>query len=125
MKNQVFFPQSLLDLLVDADEIELDGQELVLRDAGYRYKIVEAVRIVGEVPEGSDPRGLTGKVKSRRHLTELGAELLGDSMLIEETAYDVQPGFVGLPIGPFDAPEQPSELTEVQLLSSLRAKVPI
>ncbi len=100
MKPRVFFPQSLLDLLIDLGKVDLDGETLVLSDHGLRYTAEEAVRVTGEVTTGEDPLDIVGKVTSRTHLTdELGAELLGNSMLIEDNAYDVIPGFAGEPAG--------------------------
>jgi hypothetical protein len=100
MKNQVFFPQAMLDVLVELGRMDLEGDELVLGDGGYRYKLEEGVRIIREVTTGEDPSRLCGKVRSRASLAEeLGAELLGGSMLIEDSAYDVVPGFLGEPAG--------------------------
>jgi hypothetical protein len=104
MKNTVFFPQAMLDVLVELGHMDLEGEELVLKGGGYRYRIEEAVRVLREVTTGEDPSRLCGKVKSRAALTEeMGAELLGGSMLIEDSAYDVVPGFLGEPVG--EAPE--------------------
>lgn len=107
--NGVFFPQAMLDILVDAGKIDLDGDELVLTDGGFRYRIEEAVRILREVAKGDDPSKLCGRVRKREELAEkLGAELLGDSMLVEDSAYDVVPGFIGTPVGegrPGSSPE--------------------
>ncbi|MBI4705886.1 MAG: hypothetical protein HY744_32745, partial [Deltaproteobacteria bacterium] len=94
MRNRVFFPQGALDMLVDAERIELRGAELALRGTGRRYKIVEAVRILREVTDGQDPHGLCGMVKSRAYLSELGGELLGDSMIVGDKAYEIRMGFV-------------------------------
>ena len=104
MRNTVFFPQAMLDVLAELGHVDLVGEELVLTSGGYRYRIEEAVRVLREVTTGEDPSRLCGKVRSRAALTgEMGAELLGGSMLIEESAYDVVPGFVGEPVGEPDA----------------------
>ena len=109
MSNGVFFPQAILDILVDAGKIDMVGEHLVLTDGGYRYKVGEAVRILREVATGDDPSRLCGKVRFSEELAEqLGAELLGDSLLIEDSAYDVVPGFLGIPVGqvtPGSSPE--------------------
>jgi hypothetical protein len=116
MKNRVFFPQSLLDLLMDSSRIDIHVDELKLTESGARYRVVEAVRILREVTDGIDPHDLCGKVKSRRFLTELGAELLGDSMIVGEKAYDVLSGFVALPVGEPSAGE-----SEEAVLTALAA----
>ncbi len=97
MTNSVFFPQTALDILIALQRVDLDGDELVMPD-GYRYTVVEAVRVLAEVTSGEDPLELCGRVRTRDDLTDtLGAELLGDSMLVEDSAYDVVNGFLGKP----------------------------
>ncbi len=120
MNNAVFFPQSLLDVLFDVGKLDLDGEELVVPAGGYRYRVSEAVRILQEVTTGEDPHDLCGKVVSRGHLeTQLGAELLGNSMLVEENAYDVVPGMVGEPSGEVD-PSVEAGQREEDVLSTLQ-----
>ena len=119
MSNSVFFPQEILDILLDQGRIDLDGEELVLSDGGYRYAVHEAVRIVLEETEGDDPEHLCGKVMSRAELCdERGAEILGDSLLIEDMAYVVVPGFLGKPVGSSDPAAKP-EVEVLQMLQSV------
>ena len=42
-----------------------------------------------------------GLVKARAYLEQLGAELVETSMLIGDSAYDVEPGWLGIPAGAF------------------------
>ncbi|RLB63586.1 MAG: hypothetical protein DRI90_06540 [Deltaproteobacteria bacterium] len=121
MSNSVFFPQATLDVLLDQSRIDLDGDQLVLTDGGYRYSVTEAVRIVLEETEGGDPEHLCGKVMSRAELCDdRGAEILGDSLLIEDMAYVVVPGFAGKPIGDVDPAAKP-EVEILQLLQAIEA----
>jgi len=116
MSQQVFFPQALLDVLMDSGHVDVDGDELVLSASGYRYKVEEAVRILREVTTGEDPQNLCGKVRGRARLAdELGAELLGTSMLVEDWAFDVVPGLCGTPTGdaPAGAPPEATVLSEL------------
>ncbi len=100
-KNRVFFPQAALDQWLHEGRIELTASELVIRAEGRKYRIVEAVRVMAEVSGGQDVHELIGKVRTVAYLTELGAELLGDSMVLGDLAYEVVPGFLGSPIGSF------------------------
>ena len=116
MSQQVFFPQALLDVLIDMNRVDVDADELVLTDSGYRYKVEEAVRILREVTTGEDPQHLCGTVKTRARLAEqLGAELLGTSMLVEDWAFDVVPGLCATPTGTAGqgAPPETRVLTEL------------
>lgn len=102
MRNRVFFPQAALDEWMANDRVEIERDELTIRSENRRFRIVEAVRILREVAGAGDEAELIGKVKSKPYLAELGAELLEESMILGDAAYDVVPGFVGAPIGSFE-----------------------
>jgi len=92
-KNRVFFPQEALDRWLREGQVELSGAELTIRARRRRYRLVEAVRVVAEVSNQPDPHELVGRVKTVAFLTELGAELLGGSMVIGDNAYETVPGW--------------------------------
>jgi hypothetical protein len=100
--NRVFFPQAALDQWISNGKVDLAGDELTIKPESRRYKIFEAARIVREVTGLADANGLVGKVKTRQRLSELGADLLENSMVLGDNAYDVVPGFVGAPVGSFE-----------------------
>ena len=97
--NRAFFPQRALDAWLAEAKIEFTGRELVIRAAQRRYQVVEAARIIQEVSGQEDIYDLVGHVKSVTFLTELGAEILESSMLLGDNAYEVVPGFMGVPLG--------------------------
>ncbi len=97
--NRVFFPQPALDDWIAAGRAELSDNQLILVEHSRQYRIIEAVLVQREVSGSGDPYELVGRVKSVSFLNELGAELLGTSMVIGENAYDVVAGFLGLPVG--------------------------
>jgi hypothetical protein len=101
MQNRVFFPQSAVDQWGIDGKIDLVAGELILLADGRRYKVEEAVRVVTEVTGANDDRQIIGKVKPKRALEEIGAELLESSMILGDNAYDVIPGWMGTPTGPF------------------------
>ena len=49
--------------------------------------------------DGDDRRGLIGRVKDEDALAALGAEAYMTSVLFDDTAYDVEPGFLATPVG--------------------------
>jgi hypothetical protein len=100
-RSRVFFPQEALDQWLSRNQVELTGTELTLKAERRRYRIVEAARILREVSGLEDAHEIVGKVKSVNFLTELGAELLGSSMILGDNAYEIVPGFVGSPLGDF------------------------
>ena len=95
MHNRVFFPQSAVDQWGIDGKIDLVAGELILLAEGRHYKVEEAVRIVTEVTGANDDRKIIGRVKPRRALDEIGAELLENSMILGDNAYDVVPGWMG------------------------------
>src|SRR5580693_5179680 len=111
MRNRVFFPQTFLDVWLGESRAELNGDDLLLKSEGRRYRIIEAVRVMREVTGADDPHELLGRVKTRAFLTELGAEMLESSMILGDNAYDVIQGFVGAPIGSFDDYRKANPLT--------------
>jgi hypothetical protein len=110
--NRVFFPQEALDRWLSDGQVDLAGAELTIRARRRRYRLVEAVRVLAEVSGQSDAHELVGRVKTVAFLTELGAELLGESMVIGDNAYEVVPGWLGSPIGSFT--EHRAELAELR-----------
>jgi hypothetical protein len=102
VKNRVFFPQACLDQWGIEGKIELTPTELVVLAEGRRYAITEVVRIVAEVTGATDPHGFIGKVKPKAELESLGAEILENSMVLGDNAYDVVPGWAGIPLTSFE-----------------------
>jgi len=101
MQNRVFFPQLLVDQWGIEGKIDLSASELILLAEGRRYTIEETVRIVAEVTGANDEHQLVGKVKPRRALDEIGAEILENSMILGDNAYDIVPGWTATPTTPF------------------------
>ncbi len=120
--NRVFFPQQLLDAWIADERVDLTGQNLLLRDEGRRYEIAEAVHVLRDAAGGGDARKLLGKVKTREQLTELGAEVFEGSMILDDDAYDVIPGFVGTPVGAAAETAPNAEAGEENLLAQFLLK---
>jgi hypothetical protein len=134
-KNRVFFPQEALDRWLVEGHIELNGSELTIPDERRRYRLVEAVRVLSVEPGYSDPDELVGKVKTVPYLSELGAELLGDSMVLTDNAYRVVAGWLGSPVGTLaehraerleqqrvSRPPMPSHGSDEELLAAFLAR---
>ena len=102
MQNRIFFPQSALDHWVVEGQVDLAGNQLTILGEGRRYRIAEAVHVLREVTGTADQNDIVGKVKSRVFFEELGAEILEDSMIIGDNAYDVATGWLGAPTSTFE-----------------------
>jgi hypothetical protein len=120
--NRVFFPQPLLDAWVADERIDISGAELLLRDEGRRYQISEAVHVLRDAAGGGDRAQLLGKVKTRDQLSEIGAEVFESSMILDDDAYDVLPGFVGTPIGAAPPANPTADRNEEDLLEQFLLK---
>ncbi|HEV3193218.1 MAG TPA: hypothetical protein VGY54_22070 [Polyangiaceae bacterium] len=100
-ENRLFIPQAALDEWIVDGAVDLRDGMLTILLEGRRFKVSEAVRILREVSGGDDAHDLVGRAKSRQELEQVGAELMESSMLLGETAYDVEPGWFAVPVGSF------------------------
>ncbi|MGE0788891.1 MAG: hypothetical protein AB7S26_24670 [Sandaracinaceae bacterium] len=96
--NRLFVPQQILDEWLSEERVEVDGEILVTRPEGQRFKLSTAVLFREEVSGEGDPHALVGRVKDIEQLTALGAEHCADSVIYGENAYQVVEGFVGAPL---------------------------
>ena len=101
--SRVFYPQQALDQWLSENKIELTSKELAIRAEGRRYRIIETMRVLSEVSGQEDANEIVGKVKSVNYVAELGAELLGTSMIVGDNAYEIVRGFIGSPVGELTA----------------------
>jgi hypothetical protein len=115
-KNRLFFSQTVLDEWLAEDRVDIENQELFLKAERRRYSLCEAVRILREVA-GGDPLDWVGRVKDRTQLAEHSAELMESSLIVGESAYDVDPGFVGELMN-----EAPTDSSEEQMLAQFLLK---
>ncbi len=99
MDNRVFIPQDQLDRWIVDGTADLQQEELTIVSEGRRYRVAEAVRVLRDVSGTGDPHELIDRVKTRVYLEQLGAEIVETSMLLGDTAYDVEPGWIGVPVG--------------------------
>lgn len=109
-ENRFFWPQELLDEWIVDEKISLEGPTLTINSEDRTYEVQQAVYFEADVGDGADGHGLVGRVKEIATLEEMGAEHYMDSVLIEDSAYQVVPGFSGLPLGAHaqDAPGTPA-----------------
>lgn len=93
MGDLKFVPQRTLDDWTDLGKIEIDGSTLRIPSENATFHLTPAVHFVALV-EGEDEHRLVGRVKTERHVRDIGGELLTDSCIVGDTAYQVQPGFL-------------------------------
>jgi hypothetical protein len=96
----LFVSQAVLEAWSEQGRIAFAGQAMTVREgagAGRCYALEPAVRFLKVVGADRDPHGLVAKVKTDAQLRALGAERLGDSVLLGEVGYEVQPGYLAQP----------------------------
>jgi hypothetical protein len=88
-----FLPQSTLEEWVASDLADLRGTELVLTKEKSTFPVAAAVHFV-KVVSGSDENKLLSKVKTQAQLESLHPELIADSAIVGETAYEIVSGYI-------------------------------
>jgi hypothetical protein len=99
MALKVFISQSVIDAWVSSEQAEISGNLLSFRARAGALDLVPA-SLFRRISAGqTDPHTLVGKVLDEEAILALGGETYMSSVLIGEIAYDVEPGFVGIPAG--------------------------
>lgn len=96
VSDKVFFRTSTLEWLLDKGKAKFEGDLLKLVEEKKTYRLTESVRFL-EVVEGKDEERLVGRVKSIDELKKMGCEIMSGSVILGETVYNVEQGFLGIP----------------------------
>ncbi len=95
--NRFFWPQELLDQWIVEDKITLKDDSLTIVSEKRTFQTKQAVYFSADVSDGQDTHNFVGRVKELSVLEEMGAEYYMDSVIMEDSAYEVVPGFTGEP----------------------------
>ncbi len=102
MNVRVFVSQNTIDNWVLTDQVELAGDVVSIKPSNIRLQL-RAASYFRSVAGGSmDTQDIIGRVKDEAEITELGGEAYMSSVVIGEAAYDIEPGFVAIPVGQED-----------------------
>jgi hypothetical protein len=95
---RLFISQGRLDAWSSEDRVRIDSDVMTLAGDGRSFRLRPAVRFLKlSGSDGDDPHQLVGRVKLLDDLSRLGAEQFMESVIVGDTAYDVQSGFLGEP----------------------------
>ena len=98
MSLKLFLPQDVVDSWITADKVELAGETMTFRGSGLALRVVPGLYF-DHVAGGSDEAAqLLGRAKSKAAISAMGAEVYMNSLILGETAYEVQPGFIAKPV---------------------------
>ena len=95
---RLFISQNRLDAWAGEDRIRVKDDLMTLQGDGRAFRLRAAVRFLKVSGQGIDPHMLVGKVKTLSAIAELGGDHFHESVIVGDTAYDVQNGFLGEPI---------------------------
>lgn len=87
-----FVPQATLEMWLDRESAQVRGQTLHLPRPRRQFRLEPAVRFTCAIPEG--PTQMVGRVMTESRITELGGELLEDSVLFGDVGFSVENGYV-------------------------------
>jgi hypothetical protein len=93
MADYLFVPQTVLDKWSEQGKVSVDGHVLTLLAEARSFQLTSAVRFL-KMEAGDDHARLLQKVKTTDALKLMGAEHYMDSVILGESAYQVQQGFL-------------------------------
>ena len=110
--GKLFFSQRVLDSLINEGKITLEGNVVTLTAPDRpRFELEPAFRFVRTADGGPDHNNLVGLIKYEKELRGMHAEIYLDSIILRDTAYVVEPGFIG------EKQELMDRLSDTDLLS--------
>src|SRR5438094_241780 len=92
-ETKMFLPQDTLELWLESGNVDFEGTVVTLKAHKVSYQLEPAVRITNLIA-GLVQSNLVGKVLSQRRVAENGGEILEDSVVFGEVAFQVTPGYV-------------------------------
>lgn len=102
VKLDDFIPSHELSRWVDSGEAVQAGCILTTA-AGRRYALQEAVRVLGNISQESDPYGFTGLVETVGTLLKRGFVMSAERIALGRSVYDVEYGWLVQPVEIADA----------------------
>jgi hypothetical protein len=95
---RIFVSQKRVQQWTEEGRVAIDGNQMTLPELARTFKLTEAFYIQRAVSEDGDQFKLAGRVKTRTQIATLGGEVFLNSLIIGDTAYEGDPGFIGEPV---------------------------
>lgn len=106
MADPPFFNQLMLEQWIEDGEVLFENDTLTIFEQNVSYRLVPAVRVTGLI-DGEDSAGLVGRVLAIAQAQAQGAEHVQGSLLLGDTAYTCDDGFIP-DVAVVAAPETPA-----------------
>jgi len=86
----------MLDSLIDDGQIKLEHNTIYVRAKGdLAFELEPAYRFLRTADNGPDPHDLVGEIRSDTEIREMKAEVYLESLIYNDTAYEIETGFIG------------------------------
>ena len=93
MTTALFLPQSTLETWLDLEDVTVEGHTLHFLEDASAYQLQAAFHII-KVVDGDDSLNLFGKTCTLKQLEQARAKCFRTSMVLGDTAYACEEGFV-------------------------------
>ncbi len=94
MAGPLFFTQEMIEQWIDDGEVLFEDDMLTIFEQNTSYKLAPAVRVT-QLLSGDDVHGWMGGVLSVEEAEAAGAEHFQGSLIVGDTAYQCEEGFLG------------------------------
>jgi len=119
MAEKLFFSQDIIDAWVDEAKVKVDQNILTInRTPPSKFRLIPAYRVLQVSGGGADTMKWVNKVKTKEELEKAGADIYMNSIIIGETAYDAEYGFLAEPM----PREKKEEKSDIELLTNFLLK---
>ena len=99
--------------IFDIDEASREAAEAQQREllviharSDQAYTLTAAFKFLSVADGSNDANGLVGKIYTQEELGKIKADIYMDSAIVNDLAYTIEPGFVGVSDEPAPAPAQ-------------------
>lgn len=90
--------QDVLDALFENDKAKLEGDRLtILSKEPHSFKLVPAYKFVAVADGSADTHKMVGNIFTKEELEKANVDIYMDSAIYKDIAYQVEPGFLGIP----------------------------
>jgi len=122
MPRLIFISQEQMEKFISEGVADITNDNIVLRlEKTYVGNIEDACYFLRNVVDPQDKRGLVGRVLSKDEVKNLNADIMQNSIIVGDDAYDIEEGFLVFEQGREEGKEtkKTSKTQEIKSLASL------
>lgn len=102
--KKIFISHTVLDAMFAEGKADLAGDKLTIHARTNQvFSVTTAFKFLQLSDNAPDPHGLVGKIFTEAELKKINADIYMNSAIVNEMAYNVEPGFIGVPEAPAEA----------------------